>query len=265
MWACSRGHTETALVLYKWNQNALNVKNCVLESPLEVAKNRGFTALAAELEKHELQRKQIKLSLAPTSASLSTLTSIPSSYSTSSTSILSTLASSATSDSSSVPSSSASLTNPSTTLANSNSRRSSDNGRRASCRSSTAESALDNSNSNDIESNNHPDVSPEHNFINDLFNYNDALNSSNSDSCSNDNFALSSSYNPSLSPAALSPYNDLKGSGQTGLQSTTSGALHYALENNNSNPMLSNALSPNSDSNRSHDGVFLRPGAVFSR
>ncbi|XP_029726641.1 uncharacterized protein LOC109414816 isoform X3 [Aedes albopictus] len=264
MWACSRGHTETALVLYKWNQNALNVKNCVLESPLEVAKNRGFTALAAELEKHELQRKQIKLSLAPTSASLSTLTSIPSSYSTSSTSILSTLASSATSDSSSVPSSSASLTNPSTTLANSNSRRSSDNGRRASCRSSTAESALDNSNSNDIENNNHPDVSPEHNFINDLFNYNDALNSSNSDSCSNDNFALSSSYNPSLSPAALSPYNDLKGSGQAGLQSTTSGALHYALENNNSNPMLSNALSPNSDSNRSHDGVFLRPGAVFS-
>ncbi|XP_021696358.1 uncharacterized protein LOC5577064 isoform X3 [Aedes aegypti] len=259
MWACSRGHTETALVLYKWNQNALNVKNCIHESPLEVAKNRGFTNLAAELEKHELQRLKSKISLVTTSGSLSTMTSIPSSsYSTSSTSTLSTLASSATSDSSSVPSS-ASLTNPSTSLANDNISRSSGKGRRDSCRS--AETAHDNSNTNDIDRNNHPDVSPEHNFINDLFNYNDALNSSSSDSCSNDNFALSSSYNPSLSP-----YSDLKGSsngsGQAALSSN--GALHYALENNNSNPMLSNALSPNSDSNRSHDGVFLRPGAVFS-
>ncbi|XP_062553575.1 uncharacterized protein LOC134218497 isoform X5 [Armigeres subalbatus] len=272
MWACSRGHVETALVLYKWNQNALNVKNCAHESPLEVAKNRGFPKLAAELEKHEFQRIQSKISLATTSASLSTLASITSSsYSTSSSSTLSTLASSASADSSSVPSSTTSLTNPSTILANSNSSRNSGHGRRDSCRSATADLAHDNSNNgNDTEGNNHPEVSPEHNFINDLFNYNEALNSNNSDSCSNDNFALSSSYNPSLSPAALSPYSDIKGScssmgsGQIGSSTAAAGALHYALENNNSNPMLSNALSPNSDSNRSHDGVFLRPGAVFS-
>lgn len=251
MWACSRGHIETAIILYKWNQNALNVKNSVQQTPMEVAKNRGFPGLVAELEKHELQRLQNKKSQAPTSSSMSTLASITSSCSTSSTSTLSTLASSASADSSSVPSS-ASLTNPSTTLANSSG--SSSNGTR---RSAAAETANQHSN-NDNDSNNHPDDSPEHNFINDLFNYNDALNSSNSDSCSNDNFALSSSYNPSLSP-----YSDMKGSGQIGSSSMT--ALHYALENNNSNPMLSNALSPNSDSNRSHDGVFLRPGAVFSR
>jgi hypothetical protein len=42
-------------------------------------------------------------------------------------------------------------------------------------------------------------------------------------------------------------------------------AKKSGLENSQNNPMLSHALSPNSDSNRSHDGVFLKPGAVYTR
>ncbi|XP_053688372.1 uncharacterized protein LOC128737701 isoform X2 [Sabethes cyaneus] len=253
MWACSRGHIETAIVLYKWNQTALNVKNNAQQSPLEVAKSKGFLGLLAELEKHESLRLQSKNSRAPTSSSLPTLSSITSSFTTSSTS---TSSSAASSSAGTLPTSSSS--NASSSLANN------------SCRSAAAESGQESSsnattNDSDNQSATGADASPEHNFINDLFNYNDALNSSNSDSNSNDNFALSSAFNPSLSPAALSPYGDGKNHGGGGGSSAlTSSNLHYALENNNSNPMLSNALSPNSDSNRSHDGVFLRPGAVFS-
>lgn len=260
MWACSRGHIETAVVLYKWNQTALNVKNNAQQSPLEVAKSKGFFGLLAELEKHESLRLQSKNSRAPTSSSIPTLSSITSSFTTSSTSTPSSAASSSslaagTSGTLSISSNS----NASTTLANN------------SCRSAAAaesaqESTSNATNDSDNQSGAGADASPEHNFINDLFNYNDALNSSNSDSNSNDNFALSSAFNPSLSPAALSPYgSDGKNQNGGGTSSLTSSNLHYALENNNSNPMLSNALSPNSDSNRSHDGVFLRPGAVFSR
>ncbi|XP_055531711.1 calmodulin-binding transcription activator 1 isoform X2 [Wyeomyia smithii] len=257
MWACSRGHIDTAIVLYKWNQTALNVKNNAQQCPLEVAKSKGFFGLLAELEKHESLRLQSKNSHAPISSSIPTLSSITSSFTTSSTSTSSSAACNsalAAAASGTLPSSSSS--NASTSLANSSSR------------TTVAESAQESSSSNAINDNDNQsgagaEASPEHNFINDLFNYNDALNSSNSDSNSNDNFALSSAFNPSLSPAALSPYGDGKHQGG-GSASLTSSNLHYALENNNSNPMLSNALSPNSDSNRSHDGVFLRPGAVFS-
>ncbi|XP_039443464.1 uncharacterized protein LOC120423649 isoform X7 [Culex pipiens pallens] len=231
MWACARGHIEAAVVLYKWNQTALNVKNNAQQSPLEVAKCRGFSGLVAELEKHETKRLQTKSkSLASTSASaMPTLASITSSCTTS-TSTASAVAAP------SRPSSASSIASAATLAA----------GSRRNSRSRTA--AIE---PPEVAA---TDSSPEHSFISDLFSYNDALNASNSDSCSNDNFGLSSSFNPSLSP-----YGDHKSGG-----SSTSGTLHYALENNNSNPMLSNALSPNSDSNRSHDGVFLRPGAVFS-
>uniref|UniRef100_A0A182SNB3 ANK_REP_REGION domain-containing protein n=1 Tax=Anopheles maculatus TaxID=74869 RepID=A0A182SNB3_9DIPT len=166
--ACARGHTETAIILYKWNQNALNVRNHAQKSPVEVARDHGHSELARELERQEKERLHIQ-QRTPTSASIPTLASIS---------------------------------------------------------------------------------------------YGEGLHGSNGDSCSNDNFGLVAAFNPSLSPTALSPYSEMKGScSSTGSQS---GGLHYGLENTNSNPMLSNALSPNSDSNRSHDGVFLRPGAVYS-
>ncbi|XP_055619380.1 calmodulin-binding transcription activator 1 isoform X3 [Toxorhynchites rutilus septentrionalis] len=265
MWACARGHAETAVILYKWNQNALNVKSNTQQSPLELARGKGFAALAAELERHETQRLQNKQSQPKTSSSMLTLASISTSCTTSSTS---TSSASSCSSAATVTISGSSNNSFSSSLADNNSSNST---------SRASEPANDNSNTsnnnNDNDSNNRSgraaNTSPEHSFINDLFNYNDALNSSNSDSCSNDHFALSSSFNPSLSPAAMSPYGDMKGScssmgSGTVSSALTAGNLHYALENNNSNPMLSNALSPNSDSNRSHDGVFLRPGAVFS-
>uniref|UniRef100_A0A8W7P518 CG-1 domain-containing protein n=1 Tax=Anopheles coluzzii TaxID=1518534 RepID=A0A8W7P518_ANOCL len=167
--ACARGHTETAIILYKWNQNALNVRNNAQKGPVEVARDYGHGELARELERQEKERLS-QQQRTPTSASIPTLASIT---------------------------------------------------------------------------------------------YGEGLHGANSDSCSNDNFGLVAAFNPSLSPTGLSPYSEMKGScSSTGSQG--GGGLHYGLENTNSNPMLSNALSPNSDSNRSHDGVFLRPGAVYS-
>ncbi|TMW40033.1 hypothetical protein DOY81_014887, partial [Sarcophaga bullata] len=40
-WACSRGHLDTAILLYKWNQNALKIKNHAQHTPLDVAHNKG--------------------------------------------------------------------------------------------------------------------------------------------------------------------------------------------------------------------------------
>lgn len=41
MWSCARGHLEVATILYKWNFNAINVKNRLQQTPLDVAKNNG--------------------------------------------------------------------------------------------------------------------------------------------------------------------------------------------------------------------------------
>lgn len=41
MLACSKGHQETVIVLYRWNHNALNVKNADNKSALDVAKFNG--------------------------------------------------------------------------------------------------------------------------------------------------------------------------------------------------------------------------------
>ncbi|XP_055609247.1 uncharacterized protein LOC129756408 isoform X2 [Uranotaenia lowii] len=255
MWACSRGHVEAAVVLYKWNQNALNVKNKSQQCPLEVAKLNGFIELVNELEKHEIERLKNKKSFAPTSSTMPTLASITLSCTTSSASSLS--ASSATSISpSSISSTLSNLSSSSNSSITNTARRNSTSSNQHKRSTESANDPNKQVSRNDDDRNDaHPsNVSPEHNIINDLFSFNDALNASNGDSCSNDQFGLSSSFNPSLSP-----YSDvMKSSGNN------SQVLHYALENNNSNPMLSNALSPSSDSNRSHDGVFLRPGAVFS-
>lgn len=40
-WACLRGHTETAIILYRWNHVALQIRNSSSLLPTELArKNR---------------------------------------------------------------------------------------------------------------------------------------------------------------------------------------------------------------------------------
>lgn len=58
MWACARGHQETAIILYKWNHNALNVKSHGRRTPLEVANDNGYDDLAHALEQLETKRKE---------------------------------------------------------------------------------------------------------------------------------------------------------------------------------------------------------------
>ncbi|XP_037035422.1 calmodulin-binding transcription activator 1 isoform X4 [Bradysia coprophila] len=63
MWSCARGHQETATILYKWNYDALNIKNRSQQTPVEVAKINGFKGLAIELERLDLHRNQSNQSL----------------------------------------------------------------------------------------------------------------------------------------------------------------------------------------------------------
>lgn len=41
MWACAKGHIDTATILYRYNHNALNVKNIRHDGPLDVAIQKG--------------------------------------------------------------------------------------------------------------------------------------------------------------------------------------------------------------------------------
>ncbi|CAH0555336.1 unnamed protein product [Brassicogethes aeneus] len=63
MWACTRGHTDTAVMLYKWNHTALNMKNNCNESPLECAKANCHIDLVKELEKLEIRRDKANMLL----------------------------------------------------------------------------------------------------------------------------------------------------------------------------------------------------------
>lgn len=63
MWACSRGHTETAVMLYKWNHTALNMKNISNETALECARTNNHIDLVKELEKLELRRDKANMLL----------------------------------------------------------------------------------------------------------------------------------------------------------------------------------------------------------
>ncbi|XP_065367285.1 uncharacterized protein Camta isoform X2 [Calliphora vicina] len=71
-WACSRGHLDTAVLLYKWNQNALKIKNHAQQTPLDVADNKGHKNIVAEIYRleHERQRKQNRGSLTSLSINL---------------------------------------------------------------------------------------------------------------------------------------------------------------------------------------------------
>ncbi|KAJ8914467.1 hypothetical protein NQ315_011409 [Exocentrus adspersus] len=63
MWACAKGHTETAVMLYKWNHTALNMKNTTNQTPIDCAKVSNHTELVRELEKLELRRDKANMLL----------------------------------------------------------------------------------------------------------------------------------------------------------------------------------------------------------
>lgn len=63
MWACVRGHTETAIMLYKWNHTALNMKNTLNQTALDCARTNNHTDLVRELEKLELRRDKANMLL----------------------------------------------------------------------------------------------------------------------------------------------------------------------------------------------------------
>ena len=63
MWACGRGHRETALVLYRWNHTALNVRNSSHQTALDYARAQGHVALANEIEKLEASREEANMTL----------------------------------------------------------------------------------------------------------------------------------------------------------------------------------------------------------
>ncbi|KAL5286171.1 camt-1 family protein [Megaselia abdita] len=55
-WACIRGHLETAKILYKWNHNSLKIKNKLNQSPVEVARFKGFLNVVNVLDMLESER-----------------------------------------------------------------------------------------------------------------------------------------------------------------------------------------------------------------
>lgn len=63
MWACGRGHREAALVLYRWNHTALNIRNSSNQTPLDYGRAQGHTALADEIEKLESSREETNVML----------------------------------------------------------------------------------------------------------------------------------------------------------------------------------------------------------
>ena len=55
MWACARGHLETAMTLYNWNKGPLHVFNSEGHLPLMVARRHGHHQLADHLEQIDKQ------------------------------------------------------------------------------------------------------------------------------------------------------------------------------------------------------------------
>ncbi|GAB5580401.1 calmodulin-binding transcription activator 2 isoform X10 [Prionailurus iriomotensis] len=71
MWACALGHLEAAVLLFRWNRQALSIPDSLGRLPLSVAQSRGHVRLARCLE--ELQRQEASLepplALSPPSSS----------------------------------------------------------------------------------------------------------------------------------------------------------------------------------------------------
>ncbi|CAG9834991.1 unnamed protein product [Diabrotica balteata] len=73
MWACARGHTETAVMLYKWNHNALYMKNVSNQTALDCARSNNHMDLVKEIEKLELRRDKANMMLHSNLSSIDTL------------------------------------------------------------------------------------------------------------------------------------------------------------------------------------------------
>uniref|UniRef100_A0A8C5WW39 Calmodulin binding transcription activator 1 n=1 Tax=Laticauda laticaudata TaxID=8630 RepID=A0A8C5WW39_LATLA len=56
MWACALGHTDAAMVLYKWDRRAISIPDSLGRLPLTIARSRGHVKLAECLE--QLQREE---------------------------------------------------------------------------------------------------------------------------------------------------------------------------------------------------------------
>ncbi|KAM5141543.1 calmodulin-binding transcription activator 1 isoform 2-T2 [Mantella aurantiaca] len=56
MWACALGHTDAAVVLYKWDRRAISIPDSLGRLPLSIARSRGHVKLAECLE--QLQREE---------------------------------------------------------------------------------------------------------------------------------------------------------------------------------------------------------------
>uniref|UniRef100_A0A8B9BCS0 Calmodulin-binding transcription activator 1 n=1 Tax=Anser brachyrhynchus TaxID=132585 RepID=A0A8B9BCS0_9AVES len=56
MWACALGHTDAAVVLYKWDRRAISIPDSLGRLPLAIARSRGHVKLAECLE--QLQRDE---------------------------------------------------------------------------------------------------------------------------------------------------------------------------------------------------------------
>lgn len=63
MWACIKGHTETAVMLYKWNHTALNMKNISNQNAMDCAKSSNHSDLVKELEYLEFRRGKANMLL----------------------------------------------------------------------------------------------------------------------------------------------------------------------------------------------------------
>lgn len=63
MWACTKGHTDTAVMLYKWNHTALNIKNSSSQTALECARCNSHVDLVTELEQLESRRDKANMLL----------------------------------------------------------------------------------------------------------------------------------------------------------------------------------------------------------
>lgn len=75
MWACARGHTETAVMLYKWNHTALNIKNTSNQNAVDCAKTNNHVDLLKELEHLEFKRDKANMLLHSNQSSTETTNS----------------------------------------------------------------------------------------------------------------------------------------------------------------------------------------------
>ncbi|XP_063097825.1 calmodulin-binding transcription activator 2 isoform X14 [Cavia porcellus] len=71
MWACALGHLEAAVLLFRWNQQALSIPDSLGRLPLSVAHSRGHVRLARCLEELQRQESSVEppLVLSPPSSS----------------------------------------------------------------------------------------------------------------------------------------------------------------------------------------------------